>query len=188
MVHDPRLRPIYSRCVGGRPNALRSTPRAGRGGLLRRARRNKDSKAHVHVAVNTLRRLLALHVTPAGRAEPHQVEGWTGQCGRWKVRACSFAVFGSVLRRGTLGGDGESGIRPKVVKDIARPRKVLRCCPTDGWREASRRRPSPSTGPPVQEHERLPETGVRLRLPSPKFFSVSAEQSRPSDLRLGSSP
>ena len=79
MVHD--LRVVLRECEGreGQPSAivldsrtLQSTPESGTRAGYDGAKRRKGSK--VHMAVDTLGQLLALHVTPANEQDREQVE------------------------------------------------------------------------------------------------------------------
>ena len=84
MVHD--LREILRIAAGREANptavvidsrTLQSTPEIGHCGAYDEAKRKKGSK--VHIAVDTLGQLLALHVTPADKQDRSQVQRTIGQ-------------------------------------------------------------------------------------------------------------
>ncbi len=112
MVHDLRM---LLRISGGRapdPTAaildsrtLRSTPESGSRGGYDGAKRKKGSK--VHIAVDTLGYLLALHVTPADEQDREQ-PGAGGRasrgCARSDRRVGGVSVRGPGLHWGATGG------------------------------------------------------------------------------------
>ena len=81
----PKAAPDLQSLCRGRPNALRSTQRVCRGRAI------EEGQTQQGLEVSRSREYFA---TPAGfarhscyRAEPHQVEGGTGQCRKWQARA-----------------------------------------------------------------------------------------------------
>jgi transposase len=122
MVHDLRM---LLRLSGGRasePTAaildsrtLRSTPESGSRGGYDGAKRKKGSK--VHVAVDTLGHLLALHVTPADEQDRAQVE----ELAEAVQEATGESVELAYVDQGYTGEQPaeaakEHGIRLEVVK------------------------------------------------------------------------
>jgi transposase len=95
IVHDLR---VVLRLAEGRaaePSAaifdartVQSTPESGASAGYDGHKRKKGSK--VHMAVDTLGHLLALHVTPANEQERTQVENWPLRCRRLRVHPESW--------------------------------------------------------------------------------------------------
>jgi len=122
MVHDLRL--ILRMAAGKEPfpsasildsRTLRSTPESGHRGGYDGAKRKKGSK--VHVAVDTLGHLLALHVTPASEQDRQQV----GVLAREVQEVTHGSVELAFVDQGYTGDDPEAdaadeGIELSVVK------------------------------------------------------------------------
>ena len=120
---DPTAAMIDSRSLRSTPE---SGPRAGYDG----AKRKRGSK--VHLAVDTLGHLLALHVTPANVGNCEAVE---------RLAADIQEVTGDTVKRAYVdqGYTGESPAKAAAAEGIAlevsncwKPSAVLSCCRSDG--------------------------------------------------------
>ena len=136
---------------------LRSTPESGARAAYDGAKRKKGSK--LHLAVDTLGHLLALHVTPANtddRAEVGRiakaVQAETGE----NVKI-AFVDQGYNQRPLPL-----NAALPSRSSNCRRPSAVSCCCPDDGSSN------DPSRGPParklVKDYERCAQTLADLHL------------------------
>ena len=122
MVHDLRL--ILRMAAGRKPfpsasildsRTLQSTPESGHRGGYDGAKRKKGSK--VHMAVDTLGHLLALHVTPANEQDRAQVSALTREVQKVTCGSVDLAF----VDQGYTGDEPESdaadeGIELSVVK------------------------------------------------------------------------
>lgn len=122
MVED--LRSLLREFAGrkGKPTAmildsrtLQSTPESGARAGYDRAKRRKGSK--VHAAVDTLRHLLALHVTVASEQDRVQVERLAEEVQRITEQSVELAyVDQGYTGQATAEGAAKHGIQLEVVK------------------------------------------------------------------------
>ena len=139
MVHDLRELLRWSERRDPAPSAVifdsttrQSTPESGARAGYDGHKRRKGSK--VHLAVDTLGHLLALHVTPASAQEREQVtilaeavQETTGQTRRGGLRRSGLYRTGR-SRRG-----GPARHRRWSSSSLIRRNAALSCCPGGGW-------------------------------------------------------
>ena len=160
--------------------ALRSTPESGSRGGYDGAKRKKGSK--VHVAVDTLGHLLALHVTPADEQDREQV----GELAEAVQEATGESVELAYVDQGYTGERPASeaqahGMRLEVVKHTEAKRGFVllprRWVVERGFAWASRFRRL------VKDYERLPSTVAGLH-----FIAFACVFLRQATAVLGASP
>ncbi len=143
IVHDLR---VMLRLAEGRnpePSAaifdartLQSTPESGARAGYDGHKRKKGSK--VHMAVDTLGHLLALHVTPANEQERARVE----ELAKAVQEVTDEHVELAYVDQGYTGEEPaqaaeKPGITLQVVKSCPRPSGASCCCPAAGWWSAA---------------------------------------------------
>jgi transposase len=137
MVHD--LREILRMAQGrnAEPTAvifdsrtLQSSPESGGRAGYDGAKRKKGSK--VHIAVDTLGYLLAIHVTPANKQDRAQVEELAKQVQQATGHNVQIAYVdaGYTGEKAAEAAEGE-GIRLEVVK-LPGAKRASSCCPVAG--------------------------------------------------------